>query len=220
MAIFGVYIINRAGGLIYQYDHNMPRVEVEKTYGFPLDLTLKMYDGKIVVSFGQKDGVKVGHTVLSVNGEVADGRLLKNESCVRDILDVINDSENYPIAIKFGRAKLSSNEKIMLAGMFHSLYAIACQLSPVEHSSGVEHLETDTFKLHCLQTQTGVKFIVFTDPNRSSEELLLKKLYEIYSDYALKNPFYSLDMPVRCDLFDANLQQTVEIAEKYGLSAV
>ena len=24
----------------------------------------------------------------------------------------------------------------------------------------------------------------------------------------------------RCDLFDANLQQTVEIAEKYGLSAV
>jgi len=43
----------------------------------------------------------------------------------------------------------------------------------------------------------GIKFIVFTDPNRSSEELLLKKLYEIYSDYALKNPFYSLDMPIR-----------------------
>lgn len=220
MAIFGVYIINRAGGLIYQYDHNMPRVEVEKTYGFPLDLTLKTYNGKIVVSFGQKDGVKVGHTVLAVNGQTADGRLLKTESGVRDILDVINDSENYPIVIKFGRAKLSSNEKIMLAGMFHSLYAIACQLSPVQHSSGVEHLETDTFKLHCLQTQTGIKFIVFTDPNRSSEELLLKKLYEIYSDYALKNPFYSLDMPIRCDLFDANLQQTVEAAEKYGLNTV
>jgi len=43
----------------------------------------------------------------------------------------------------------------------------------------------------------GIKFIVFTDPNRSSEELLLKKLYEIYSDFALKNPFYSLDMPIR-----------------------
>ena len=62
----------------------------------------------------------VGHAVLSVNGEVADGRQLKNESGVRDVLDVINDSENYPIAIKFGRAKLSSNERIMLAGMFHS----------------------------------------------------------------------------------------------------
>jgi len=43
----------------------------------------------------------------------------------------------------------------------------------------------------------GIKFIVFTDPSRSSEELLLKKLYEIYADFALKNPFYSLDMPIR-----------------------
>jgi len=73
MAIFGIYIVNRAGGLIYQYDHNMPRVEVEKTYGFPLDLTLKTYDGKIVVSFGQKDGVKGKvvrnwFTLLSVSG--------------------------------------------------------------------------------------------------------------------------------------------------------
>jgi len=41
--------------------------------------------------------------------------------------------------------------------MLYRLYAISCQLSPVEHSSGVEHLETDTFKLHCLQTQTGLR---------------------------------------------------------------
>lgn len=58
MAIFGVYVINRAGSLIYQYDHNMPKVEVEKTFSFPLDLTLKIYDGKVVVAFGQRDGVK------------------------------------------------------------------------------------------------------------------------------------------------------------------
>jgi len=70
----------------------------------------------------------VGHTVLSVNGQVADGRSLKTDSGVKDILDVINDSENYPIAIKFGRAKLSSNEKIMLAGMFHSLVHIFCSM--------------------------------------------------------------------------------------------
>ena len=72
----------------------------------------------------------VGHTVLSVNGQMADGRSLKSDSGVRDILDVINDSENYPIAIKFGRAKLSSNEKIMLAGMFHSLVIVSCQPGP------------------------------------------------------------------------------------------
>jgi hypothetical protein len=28
-------------------------------------------------------------------------------------------------------------------------------------------------------------------------DVFLKRLYEIYADFALKNPFYSLDMPVR-----------------------
>ncbi len=58
MAIFGVYIINRAGGLIYQYDHNMPKVETEKTFSFPLELILKIYDEKVVIAFGQRDGIK------------------------------------------------------------------------------------------------------------------------------------------------------------------
>jgi hypothetical protein len=196
----------------------MPKVEVEKTFGFPLDLTLKIYDGKVVVAFGQRDGVKAGHTVLAINGQMAEGRLIKDDTGSRDILDIVADSDSYPLAIRFGRPKLSSNEKIMLAGMFHSLYAIASQLSPVKHCSGIQQLETDTFKLHCLQTLTGIKFIVITDPRRNNEDLLLRKLYEIYADFALKNPFYSLDMPIRCELFDTNLQQAVDLAEKGLLS--
>ena len=33
---------------------------------------------------------------------------------------------------------------------------------------------------------------------RNDEEALLRRIYEIYSDFALKNPFYSIDMPIRC----------------------
>ena len=54
---------------------------------------------------------------MSVNGINATGRTLENG---REILEAIASEENYPIAIKFGRPKLSTNEKIMLAGMFHS----------------------------------------------------------------------------------------------------
>ena len=54
---------------------------------------------------------------MSVNGINASGRTLEDG---REILEVIANEENYPIAIKFGRPKLSTNEKIMLAGMFHS----------------------------------------------------------------------------------------------------
>ena len=58
MPIFSVYVINRAGGLIYQMDHTQPKTEVEKTFSFPLELTLKIYDERVVVSFGQRDGIK------------------------------------------------------------------------------------------------------------------------------------------------------------------
>jgi len=60
MTIYSVYIINKAGGLIYQHDHNVPRLEIEKTFSFPLEITLKVFDEKIVVAFGERDGIKGG----------------------------------------------------------------------------------------------------------------------------------------------------------------
>lgn len=58
MAIFSVYVVNKAGGLIYQYDNYVPRAEAEKTFSYPLDLVLKIHDEKVVVSFGQRDGIR------------------------------------------------------------------------------------------------------------------------------------------------------------------
>uniref|UniRef100_A0AAY5KIP2 Uncharacterized protein n=1 Tax=Esox lucius TaxID=8010 RepID=A0AAY5KIP2_ESOLU len=37
-----------------------------------------------------------------------------------EIIEYLKDSTNYPVSIRFGRARLSSNEKLMLASMFHS----------------------------------------------------------------------------------------------------
>ena len=59
----------------------------------------------------------VGHTLLGINGIAAEGRFLQDG---RDILEEVATEENYPISIKFGRPKLTTNEKIMLASMFHS----------------------------------------------------------------------------------------------------
>ncbi|XP_059812758.1 trafficking protein particle complex subunit 4 [Mobula hypostoma] len=213
MVVFSVYVVNKAGGLIYQYDNYSPRTDVEKTFSYPLDMVLKVYDERVVVSFGQRDGIKVGYAVLSVNGMDVNGRYMADN---RDVLEYLNTSFNYPLAIRFGRPRLTSNEKLMLASMFHSLFAIGSQLSPEPGSSGIEVLETDTFKLHCFQTLTGIKFIVLADPRQAGIDSLLRKIYEIYSDYALKNPFYSLEMPIRCDLFEQNLKVALEVAEKAG----
>lgn len=59
----------------------------------------------------------MGHAVLSINGVDVVG---KNTAEGKDIMEYLKDAANYPVSIRFGRARLSSNEKLMLASMFHS----------------------------------------------------------------------------------------------------
>ncbi|RWS19756.1 trafficking protein particle complex subunit 4-like protein, partial [Leptotrombidium deliense] len=244
MVIYSVLIVSKSGGLIYHHDYCSVDTEIEKTFGFPLDLKLEYSNQRITVTFGQRDGIKVGYALISINGEDISGRKLGE----KDVLDeILNNEENYPINLKycinfcrriskflfrFGIPKLTTNEKIVLASMFHSMYAIAALqvYSPKNKdgskskssSSGIEVLETDNFRLHCYQTLTGIKFIVICDvlSLASGKDALLRKVYELYSDYALKNPFYSLEMPIRCELFDSNLQSLIEQHEKVTVSVM
>jgi len=39
-----------------------------------------------------------------------------------------------------------------------------------------------------------------------SAEPELAKVYELFVDYVLKNPFYDLEQPVNCALFDQQLE--------------
>ncbi|GAV05424.1 hypothetical protein RvY_15561 [Ramazzottius varieornatus] len=222
MVFYSLYIINKAGSLIYHYDHNLQRNEVEKTYSYPLEFVLDIVDDRVVVRFGEIDGIRVGYAVLAVNGIAVTGRTFakEGEKTDIDVMDFLGKSQNYPVQLKFGRPPLRTNERIMLASTFHSLYAISAQISPEHGSSGIKTLDTDVFRLHCFQTITGTKFIVLTDLRQDGMDALLRKLYQIYADYALKNPFYLLEMPVRLDLFDQNVQAAIEQVDKTGVSVI
>jgi hypothetical protein len=80
---------------------------------------------------------------------------------------------------------LSTNDCLILGSTFHGLHSIATQIAPVI-SAGIERLETDTFVLQCLQTLTGIKFVITASPGTTELDLLLQGIYEIYSDYVLK----------------------------------
>lgn len=62
--------------------------------------------------------------------------------------------------------------------------------------------------------------MVVAERTQAGMEILLKKIYELYADYALKNPFYSLEMPIRCELFDTHLQALLDQVEKSGITNV
>ncbi|CAN0106043.1 unnamed protein product [Laminaria digitata] len=105
--------------------------------------------------------------------------------------------------------RLTSNDWLRLGSTFHSLHAIAAQVAPVP-SSGIEKLETDTFKLQSFQTLTGVKFVITAEAGTPDLGAVLQEIYELYTDYVLKNPFYELEMPIRCELFTLYLEELIE----------
>lgn len=58
MVIYGVYIVSKSGGLIFNHDHNIVKTEHLKTFKYPLDLKLEYENKKIVVNFGNREGVQ------------------------------------------------------------------------------------------------------------------------------------------------------------------
>uniref|UniRef100_A0A914WW72 Trafficking protein particle complex subunit n=1 Tax=Plectus sambesii TaxID=2011161 RepID=A0A914WW72_9BILA len=222
MPIFHVFVVNRAGSLIYDWDMAPRAPELEKTLSFPIDFRLEAIDQRPTVVFGERDGVRVGHVVLAVNGRpVQTGRVsFEGSETDVDVLTYLQDERNFPVSLKFGRPSLTTNEKIILSSMFHSLYAIGAQLSPAAKSSGIRSLDTDQFRLQCFQSTTGTKFVLIADTQSASLDQVLRKIYELYADFALKNPFYSLDMPIRCELFDTALKSLIEKFERSGVVTV
>jgi hypothetical protein len=57
-----------------------------------------------------------------------------------------------------------------------------------------------------------------TDPKQPNTDAILRGLYVLYCDYAVKNPFYTMENPIRCELFDLGLAEFIERIEKspYG----
>lgn len=95
-------------------------------------------------------------------------------------------------------------------------------MNPNTNKSGLQSIETDHFNLYVFQSLTGIKFIIITSPvttnNLSKGQLqgqlemtnhLFRNLYVIYSDYVMKDPFYSLEMPIKNSLFDLKVNELI-----------
>jgi hypothetical protein len=53
---------------------------------------------------------------------------------------------------------------------------------------------------------------VVATPDSDDLDRMLRAVYELHSDYVLKNPFYENDMPIKCELFDLNLGKIIKSA--------
>lgn len=105
--------------------------------------------------------------------------------------------------------RLTVNEMLVIASSFQSILAISAQLVP--HSSSLRAVEGNSFRLRCFETPTCTKFIITTNKatTESVEVAFLQQIYQMYADYAMKNAFYTVEMPIKCHLFEQELNKLV-----------
>ncbi|KAG7527598.1 hypothetical protein FFLO_06777 [Filobasidium floriforme] len=108
-----------------------------------------------------------------------------------------------------GLSSLTANEYLVLAGTLHGVHAITSKLSPTGKGSGVQVIEGEDFKLNIMLTLTGTKFVLITSLPHPNPESTLQKVYEAYSDAVMKNPFYTLEMPINVNGFDERIRTIV-----------
>lgn len=122
--------------------------------------------------------------------------------------------------------RIGTNEWLRIGSTFHSLHAIAAEASPVRlpgnktpsgADDGIEEIEGGGIVLKCLQTRTGVKFVITAEPGTPDLEMVLREIYVLYADCALKDPFYELEMPIRCELFTNAVDTLIERVEMGGV---
>ena len=58
MGLISVYIVNKAGGLIFSHDQPTTTAEVETSFNYPLGMVLEEVDRNVVVKFGEKLGIQ------------------------------------------------------------------------------------------------------------------------------------------------------------------
>ncbi len=109
---------------------------------------------------------------------------------------------------------LTSNDAMVLASTLHSLTAISSRVSPIigtQPSQGLRQIVTSLFTIYIHSTLTGIKFIVLATPTTTGIDSFFTKLYESYSDYVVKNAFYTLEHPIKNNLFDQHLENLVKL---------
>lgn len=177
MKLYSIYILNKAGGLIYQHDLN-PGLA-------------KLSANDYLVLAGTLHGVHAIATKI----RPADSTVAQDE------VSAVNNS-----ILAAGKAKL-----------------------PNTNILGLQQIDTDQFGLYVFQTLTGLKFVFVTSPGKGAQQstqtragivatqgelsrqfrsvgAVYKEFYQYYCDYVMKNPFYSLDMPIKCAMFDEKVR--------------
>lgn len=131
---------------------------------------------------------------------------------------IISRNGNIVYEKDFVRDKTSdSNRNIRIASILFTQHSITSEITPnyLKKSNelglknqGIELIEFDSSKIVIHQTLTKLKFVFFIDGNTTEYEceIMYRKIYDIYTDYIIKNPLKDLDQPFKLESFEEEIK--------------
>ncbi|GMM34088.1 TRAPP subunit [Saccharomycopsis crataegensis] len=267
--IHSLYILNKAGGLVYQQDYSstLNKLSINDYLVFAGTIhgvhaiASKLTPTQITCSNKNANttgtpllGSTVSTPKLGSSGanHITSPRMESQSTMMRDqdnadgLWHLINNFTNINNP-SVNNADLLSSSSVSYNKLSSNFFYMKSNVT------GLNIVETDFFNIFIFQTLTGIKFILITSPdihkkegasdgnnpevskqeetekvnlslNRdvnsrpdkdlsSSYEVaeeLLRKIYILYGDYVMKNPFYSMDMPIKAELFDIKVRALIE----------
>lgn len=79
-------------------------------------------------------------------------------------------------------------------------------------SAGVVH---GINHLVCFPNLTrSISLLFSAEPGTEDIDQVLREIYILYTDCALKDPFYELEMPIRCELFTTAVDALIQKMER------
>eukprot|EP00270_Netrium_digitus_P003289 TRINITY_DN1375_c0_g1_i1.p1 TRINITY_DN1375_c0_g1~~TRINITY_DN1375_c0_g1_i1.p1 ORF type:complete len:140 (+),score=21.30 TRINITY_DN1375_c0_g1_i1:163-582(+) len=108
----------------------------------------------------------------------------------------------------------TDDHKLMF-GLVFSLKSFSARMDPINGNTGrgccFHSFRTNTYKLSYMETPSGIKLILVSDPKAGDLREALRYIYSnLYVDYVVKNPLYSPGQPFRCELFTNALDAYVK----------
>ncbi|AEY98142.1 FAFR459Wp [Eremothecium gossypii FDAG1] len=208
MAIKSLFIINKSGGLVYQRDF-LPSTNTKMSSNEYLILAGTLHGVIAIASQLTPKALQISNQGSSSTGAAVGAA---GEATVPSMP---YGSPEHTIPYIPGLAPPVDNKAPGRAMGSYLAPDYFSESFPSWNRSGLKSVVMDECSLFVYQSLTGVKFILLSTNQTTSNaaqhiaENLLRKIYCIYSDYVMKNPFYSADMLIRSEPFDKRLQALV-----------
>ena len=144
-------------------------------------------------------------------------------------LFIVNKSGslNYSRALSPKAPYVDPDSLLRLGSTLHALHAMAAEASPLKcrngtrqntnpmgADDGIEEVVADGMILRCLQTRTGLKFVLTAESSgdgpQTNLDSILREIYVLYTEACLKDPFYELDNLIKSEMFTRGVDNLIQ----------